>query len=82
MHDGSNDVVYHKEVLFEDPVDMKLRFGIKTPKTPNFATGMPNFQPFQINRITFEWREIHEKCQWITHTNSESDNQTVPSFLL
>ena len=47
-HDSSNDAVCCKEVLFRGRVDTKLHLGEKNPpKTPNFGTGMPNFQPNQ-----------------------------------
>ena len=44
--------------------------GQNSPKTPNFGTGMPNFQPNQYTRITFERWEIDEKFQQTAYTKS------------
>ena len=56
--------------------------GQNPPKTPNFGTGMPNFQPNQYSRITFERWEIDEKFQRSAYTKSGSENRTVMLFFL
>ena len=71
-----------RKCLLGGRVDTKLQFGVKTPKTSTFVTGMPNFQPNKYTRITFERYEIDEKCKQTTNTKSESENRTVTSFLL
>ena len=81
-HDSSNDAVCCKEVPFGGRVDMKLHLGVKPSKTPNFGTGMPNFQPNQYSWITFERWEIDKKFQRRAYTKSGSENRTVTSFLV
>jgi hypothetical protein len=53
----------------------------KPPKTTNYGTEMPNFQPNQYTQTTFERYEIDEKFQLIAYTKGvgESNREVIPA---
>jgi hypothetical protein len=63
--DGSNDAVSREEMPFGGRIDTESHFGVKTAK-------IPNFQPNQYTRISFERCEIDEKFQRTAYTKSGS----------